>query len=82
MPHKKKANEELSERQKKFNKKVATERVICERFYGRLKVKFRIMSSKYRNAREDYEKIFKLCVALTNYDIILHPIKLKNKIEK
>lgn len=74
MPYKKKPNKRFTNRQKKFNKKLASQRVICERFYGRLKGKFRITSSKYRNSRDEYSKHFRLCVALTNYHIILHPL--------
>lgn len=74
MPHKKKSNRPFTRPQQRFNQELASERVICERFYGRLKTKFRIMSSKYRNSREEYVTIFKLCVALANCHVILHPL--------
>lgn len=74
MPHKKKKNKKLTKNQKRFNRKVASQRVICERFYGRLKTKFRIMSIIYRNSRDEYKITFQLCSALTNFDIILHPL--------
>lgn len=74
LPHKKQPNRPLTRQQQRFNQELASERVICERFYGRLKTKFRIMSSKYRNSREEYQTIFQLSVALTNYHVILHPL--------
>lgn len=74
LPHKKKPNKQLTKQQQKFNRELAAERVICERFYGRLKTRYRIMSTKYRNSRDDYEMIFKLCAALTNYHILSYPL--------
>jgi DDE superfamily endonuclease len=74
MPHKKQKSKAFTRQQTTFNKELASQRVICERFYGRLKTKFRIMSSKFRNSREEYKIIFRLCAALTNFDIILHPL--------
>lgn len=74
LPHKKHANRPFTRPQQRFNQELASERVICERFYGRLKTKFRIMSSKYRNSRDEYVAIFKLCVALTNFHVISHPL--------
>lgn len=74
LPHKKKPDKQLSRAQAKYNKQLGGERVICERYYGRLKTRYRIMSSKYRNSRDEYPTIFNLCVALTNYHIILHPL--------
>lgn len=74
LPHKKQPNRPVTRQQERFNQELASERVICERFYGRLKTKFRIMSTKYRNSREEYQGFFKLCVALTNYHIIEYPL--------
>ena len=74
LPHKKQPNRAFTRQQQNHNQALASERVICERFYGRLKTKFRIMSSKYRNSREEYRLICMLCTALTNYNIILHPL--------
>ena len=74
LPYKKQPNRPFTRQQQRFNQELASERVICERFYGRLKTKFRIMSSKYRNSREEYKMIFRLCTALTNYHVILHPL--------
>lgn len=74
LPAKKRANRRFTRQQRRHNQDLASERVICERFYGRLKTKFRIMSSKYRNSREEYGRLFMLCTALTNYHVILYPL--------
>lgn len=74
LPYKKQPNRPFTRQQQRFNQELASERVICERYYGRLKTKFRIMSSKYRNTREEYRTIFMLCIALTNFHIISYPL--------
>jgi hypothetical protein len=74
LPAKKQANRPFTRQQRRHNQDLASERVICERFYGRMKTKFRIMSSKYRNSREEYERVFKLCAALTNFHLLTYPM--------
>jgi hypothetical protein len=74
LPAKKRANRPFTRQQRRHNQDLASERVICERFYGRLKTKFRVISTKYRNSRDEYYRIFKLCVALTNYHTLIHPL--------
>jgi hypothetical protein len=75
LPEKKRANRPFTRQQRRHNEDLASERVICERFYGRMKTKFRIMSSKYRNSREEYRRVFTLCAALTNYHILQYPLR-------
>ncbi len=74
IPYKKKQNKELNQNQAEYNKSLSSHRVICERWYGRLKGLFRIISGEYHNDRDDYEGYFKLCAALTNYHITKHPL--------
>ena len=74
IPYKKPIGGILDREQRNFNRALATQRVICERWYGRLKTKFRIMSSKYRNSRDDYGIYFSICAALTNYSMIHNPL--------
>lgn len=73
-PHKRRAMRKLTVSQKNFNKRLASKRVICERWYGRLKTRYRIMAAKYRNHRDNYERYFKLCAALTNYHMLSNPL--------
>lgn len=74
IPYKKKPNKELTQNQNNYNKSLATHRVICERWYGRLKGLFRIISGEYHKDRGEYEGYFKLCAALSNYHITKHPL--------
>lgn len=69
-PFKRTAGHDLTVAQRNYNQRLAGERVICERWYGRLKTRHRIMASKYRNDRDDYGIYFKICAALTNYHVI------------
>lgn len=74
IPYKKKPNKELTQKQGEYNKSLSIHRVICERWYGRLKSLFRIIASEYHNDRDEYEVFFRLCAALTNYHITQHPL--------
>ena len=73
-PHKRTANKDLTSIQKEFNQSLASQRIVCERWYGRLKTRYRIMSGEYHNDRDDYSTYFRLCAALTNFHIISHPL--------
>lgn len=68
LPQKRRAGHDFTRDQRDHNRRLARHRVVCEQFYGRLKAKWRIMTSKYRNDRDDYATIFKLCAALTQVE--------------
>ena len=68
LPQKRRAGHEFTRDQRDHNRRLARHRVVCEQFYGRLKAKWRIMTSKYRNDRDDYAKLFRLCAALTQVE--------------
>jgi hypothetical protein len=53
IPHKKKRYQQLSLEQKKFNRQLASERVVIENIHRSLKI-FRILSSRYRNRRRRF----------------------------
>jgi hypothetical protein len=74
LPHKKPPGGELNRAQREFNHRLAGQRVICERWYGRLKTRHRIICSKYRNDRDDYATHFKLCAALTNFHLVTNDL--------
>lgn len=74
VPHKKPPGGDLTAAQRSFNQRLASQRVICERWYGRLTTRCRMMASKYRNDRDEYPTLFKLCAALTNFQILQHPL--------
>lgn len=74
VPHKKPPGGDLTRDQRTFNRQLASQRVICERWYARLKTRHRIMSSKFRNDRDHYGVFFRLCAALTNFTLITNPL--------
>jgi hypothetical protein len=75
LPYKKRPNRALTAPQKQHNRRMARRRVLVENYYGRLKRRYRIMTDKYRGERDGYEMYFKLCVALTNFHVIKHPLR-------
>ena len=67
----------LTREQLVFNQKLGEVRIIVENFFGRLKSRYEIMSSKYRGCHELYSNIFILCCALVNFEQIAidHPLR-------
>lgn len=67
-PFKKPKGGELTAEQKKFNKVLASERVIVEHIIRHLKI-FRILSERYRNRRRRFMMRVNLIAGLYNYAI-------------
>ena len=57
------------------NKKIAHDRIICENFYGRLKMLWAIMRDTFRWDHEEYDRVFQICVALTNFQLRSSPLR-------
>ncbi|RQM29800.1 hypothetical protein B5M09_012234 [Aphanomyces astaci] len=57
------------------NDRIATDRVIVENFIGRLKTLWSICSDCYRWTRQNYDVLFRTCVAMTNVHIRMHPLR-------
>ena len=74
IPFKKPPRGHLRLEQSLFNIEHAGQRVICERYYGRMKTKWRIMTSKWRGEKVEYSIFFSLCAALTNADLFWRPL--------
>ena len=53
-------------------------RVIIENFYGRLKLSWSILRNKFRDSHADYDKIFEICCALTNYLLKYSPLRAED----
>jgi uncharacterized protein (DUF2344 family) len=68
IPYKKKSTEKLSKEQKKFNRTLASERIIIEHIHRSLKI-FRILSSRYRNRRRRFCLRFNLIAGIYNYEL-------------
>lgn len=71
-PHKKPRKKELSQKQKKENRDLASIRIVVEHVYRSLKI-FRILSERYRNRRKRFSLRFNLIAAIYNYELSLSP---------
>ena len=56
------------------NFRIATARVHVERFFGRMKSSWKILSTKYRRAYGHFDRDFDILVALTNRLIMIRPV--------
>lgn len=65
----------LSASEELHNSHVATNRVVCENFYGRMVSLFRVISGTYRHSHARINTIFRICVALTNFHVAQHPLR-------
>ena len=65
----------LSTEDQEFNRKVSSDRIIVENYFGRMTSLFTVLSHKYRWNEKLYDKIFKACMALTNFHIKLNPLR-------
>ena len=74
-PKKKKPHKMLSVNEEEGNKELSSNRVIVEKFFGRMKGLWEVTSRKYRRAEELYDHILHLCVALTNVHFFWHSLR-------
>lgn len=66
-PYKRKRGQSLTKPEQDWNRHLASQRILCERVIGRLKV-FRILSERYRNRRRRFCLRFTLIAALHNFE--------------
>ena len=69
LPH-----QHLSDEHKGFNRKLNQDRVIVERFFGRLKGYWALMQNPYRSDRNTVDTLARTCVCLTNLKIRDDPL--------
>lgn len=77
IPHKKPPHQELTDAQKNYNRIISEDRILVERWFGRLKGNWKIMSDTWplnSNGLNDYACYFRFCAALTNAHIVAHPL--------
>ena len=72
---------QLSAAQIEFNRKLSSDRVLVENFFSRLKGVFGILYSRHRCGVNSMETLVHICVALTNYLIERHPLRLQGELE-
>ena len=70
IPYKKSKKKKLSFQQKKFNKELASIRIVIEHIYRCLKI-FKIISERYRNRRSRFSLRFNLIAGIYNYELSL-----------
>ncbi len=75
IPKKKPHGKMISIEDASWNATVSSDRIIVENFFGRLTKLWGIIASKFKWGEESYDALFRLCVALTNYHISLHPLR-------
>lgn len=66
----------LSPAQSEFNRRLSPDRVLVENYYARLKRLFGILYSNYRCGLNSMETLVHTCVALNNFLISKHPMRL------
>ncbi len=71
IPYKKPKKQELSPEQKKYNKNLASVRIVIEHVYRCLKT-FRILSERYRHRRKRFSLRFNLIAGIYNYELSLN----------
>jgi hypothetical protein len=67
-PYRKPPKKELSQDQRDFNRKLASERMTIEHVIGKLKV-FRILQERYRNRRKRFGLRLSLIAGIYNYEL-------------
>ena len=78
-PKKKKPHRMLSLDDTRFNQSVSWDHIIIENYFGRMCSLWAVLSHRYRWNEEMYDKIFKLCAALTNMHIKLYPLRVSDQ---
>lgn len=74
-PYKKPIRGELSAAQERFNKKLSSDRILVENYFGRMVSYWNIMSRKYTWSEDLYDTFASLCVSLTNCLVDLNPLR-------
>ncbi|RQM29211.1 hypothetical protein B5M09_011706 [Aphanomyces astaci] len=75
LPSKKPKGGILTFEEQRRNDAIASDRVVVENFFGRMKTLWAVCTDKYRWSRQNYDVIFQTGVALTNVHIRFHPLK-------
>jgi hypothetical protein len=57
------------------NRRVSSDRVIVENYFGRVNMLWKVMYMKYTWSENRYDGLVQLCFALTNYHITLQPLR-------
>ena len=73
---KKPIGRELNQQEIEINHKIESDRVLVENYFGRMKTIFAVTAGRFRGERGKFlTNILETCIALTNYNILLHPLR-------
>ncbi|RQM20220.1 hypothetical protein B5M09_011704 [Aphanomyces astaci] len=75
LPKKKPAGGILTLEDVRSNDSIASDRVIVENVFGRMKKLWAVCGEAYRWSRDKYDVLFQTCMALINVHIRLHPLR-------
>jgi len=59
--------------EKEFNRKLSSDRIIVENYFGRICGLWGILSHKYKWNEANYDKLFATCLSLTNFHVKYNP---------
>ncbi len=74
IPHRKPPGGRLTDQQRLDNMQLSSDRVIVERFFGRMKAYWAILQRPYRCDRDSVDSLAKLVVSLTNLKLRTAPL--------
>lgn len=74
MPIKKPYHREYTEQEIDHNNRVAHDRIIVERWFGRMKRIWKIMFECFPLKTAKYNYYYRMCAALTNFHVLRHPL--------
>ena len=75
MPRKKQPNRAMSLEDTTFNRRVSSDRIVVENYFGRMGQIWTVVSDKYRWSEGSYDSIFRTCLALTNMHVRKNPLR-------
>ena len=75
IPKKKPVRAELCRDDERKNRKIATDRIIVENYFGRVCVLWAVVRCKFRWDEKHYARFVRICFALTNAHIKWHPLR-------
>lgn len=74
-PYKKPIRGVLTAEKERYNKKLSSDRILVENYFGRMLSYWNIMSRKYTWSENSYDTIASCCVSLTNCLLDLSPLR-------
>ena len=75
LPFRKPPGRELNEGEVEYNRRVGSDRIVVERWFGRHKTLWGVMSAVFPlRTMKGYETVYRFCAALTNLHIAHHPL--------